>query len=112
MQHCHCRQAADSSLCFGVTRSWEQFDCFFGRVEFRKTSFRRGPFLSAPVEKWVSSGPFRALAFLRCCRPSTMSTATHSLEKRSMSKSPFLAAALFAVAFAIPAYAQDAAKKD
>ena len=28
-----------------------------------------------------------------------------------MSKSPFLAAALFAVAFAIPAYAQDAAKK-
>src|SRR5438105_2195621 len=41
-----------------------------------------------------------------------MSTTTHFLEKKSMSKSPFLAAALFAVAFAIPAYAQDAAKKD
>lgn len=41
-----------------------------------------------------------------------MSTTTHSLEKKSMSKSPFLAAALFALAFAIPARAQDAAKKD
>src|SRR5437764_10953496 len=41
-----------------------------------------------------------------------MSTTTHFLEKKSMSKSPFLAAALFAVAIAIPAYAQDAAKKD
>ena len=29
-----------------------------------------------------------------------------------MSKSPFLAAALFAVAFALPASAQDAVKKD
>src|ERR1700756_4567321 len=56
--------------------------------------------------------PLRALAFLRCSRPSTMSTAAHSLEKKFMSKSPFLAAALFAVAFAIPAFAQDAAKKD
>src|SRR5437660_1647357 len=41
-----------------------------------------------------------------------MSTTTHFLEKKSMSKSSFLAAALFAVAIAIPAYAQDAAKKD
>jgi uncharacterized damage-inducible protein DinB len=41
-----------------------------------------------------------------------MSTATHSLEKKSMSKSPFLAAALFVVALAIPSPAQDATKKD
>src|SRR5246127_3831189 len=67
--------------------------------------FKRSMFSSA-IE------PLRALAFLRCSRPSTMSTAAHSLEKKFMSKSPFLAAALFAVAFAIPAFAQDAAKKD
>jgi uncharacterized damage-inducible protein DinB len=41
-----------------------------------------------------------------------MSSAIHFQEKNSMSKSPFLAAALFAVVFAIPASAQDATKKD
>jgi uncharacterized damage-inducible protein DinB len=41
-----------------------------------------------------------------------MSTATHSLEKKSMSKSPFLAAALFSLALAMTSPAQDATKKD
>src|SRR6516164_8501675 len=40
----------------------------------------------------------------------TMCTAIHFRESIAMMKSPFLAAALFATAFAIPARAQDAAK--
>src|SRR5579864_237163 len=63
----------------------------------------------APVRRPLP--PHAPLSFSPLRRPSRMATAITSQENSTMKKLPFLALALLAVAFAVPAHAQDTMKK-